>query len=465
MCQQSRNTISLIESLPYIEREFVDPTPSSIPLMELEDHPNVHFVRYSDLEHLAEVKDITIQEAASAIQKANLLPARRFVIAMEEWRPLINPSIIDEFPNVLLIKEQGPLSMPYRLCETYLGSYIGTQEPLYLNLYLEAIENESFAEWLITEAWDGFKGDLNSMKAARDKFYAAHKKAAEIANNENLSMEQRQKATNDMIAIQRSIQSFDDAIAAREKLQTDRKASQQGAIALQQKHGREADHPNSGPLTPEQQKAKVNELKAKRYDQMKNQPQPGQTQQPEQQGWWARNWAAFKNWMNNLGSSGDHKSTWFTNMINKVKSTFSGSAQAAQPANQQQAQQGQATNQPQQQTQQGQATNQPQQQAQPEKPQGTAVEQITQQAVQKGTEKVGTMVDSLKDKIDSTIGNALGFDVSDITSSLADQAKNYINNNGKKLGDKASEVAQNGADTFSKTIAEKVKNTATKSTK
>jgi len=403
--QQNKNTISLLESLPYIEREFVDPTPSSIPLMELEDHPDVHFVRYSDLEHLAEVRDITIHEAAVAIQKANLLPARRFVVAMEEWRPLIDPSIVDEFPNVLLIKEVN--TPVYQFCEDCMNAFMLTRDGSYVDLFLEAPET------ILEYTEDQLNKYIDALMKQNPK----------LTRNQAYDMAKYR------------LGAFDKKDAA----MTSMKNSAENGV----KYAAEINRQTNQALGIEPPK----------QPQTSTQPNPSQQptqQQPEQQGWWARKWASFKNWMNNLGSSGDQKSTWFTNMINKVKGFFNGNAQAAQTANQQQ---GQST------------TNQPQQQTQPNKPQGTAAEQITNQVVQKGANKAGEMVDATKGKIDQTINDLTGLDVSDITSGLADQAKNLINNNSGKLASQASDLVQKGVDTMvstGKKAVEKVKNATTK---
>lgn len=407
--QQTRDTISLLESLPYIEREFVDPTPSSIPLMELEDHPDVHFVRYSNLEHLAEVRDITIHEAATVVQKANLLPSRRFVVAMEEWRPLINPSIIDEFPNVLLIKEVN--TPTYHFCETCMNAFMETRDDRYIDLFLEA------PEVLLEYTED----QLNKYIAVLMK------------QNPNLTHNQAYDQAK------YRLQAFDKKDSAMSSM----KKSAENGVQYAAEINRQTD------------KALGREPKqpAETSQQAQSTAQPATNTGGDQQGWWARKWTAFKNWMNNLGSNGDQKSTWFTNMVTKVKNFFNGNAQAAQSTNQQQ-------------TKQSQATNQSQQPNQPAEPQGTAAEQITNQVVQKGANKAGEMVDSAKSKIDQAFGDDLGIDVSNITSGLADQAKELINTNSGKIASQASDVVQKGVDaavSTGKKAVEKVKN-ATKPT-
>ena len=426
--QQTRDTISLLESLPYIEREFVDPTPSSIPLMELEDHPDVHFVRYSDLEHLAEVRDITIHEAVIVIQKANLLPSRRFVVAMEEWRPLINPSIIDEFPNVLLIKEVN--TPTYQACEACMNMFMETQDMLYVDLFLEA-DHASMTQY--------------HLKAERLQ--------SQIASATEEIKKMRQNDPNYANANKR-LMGMQDALEKTQRMMAE----------LEKRGSKSTADPNASQVADARKagEAKGKEFSAKAANGFQN-PAQQQAQSAgnvgdqgqEQQSWWARKWSAFKNWMNNLGSSGDQKSTWFTNMIDKVKAKFNGNAQATQATNQQQTQQSQATNQ-----------QQPQSQAAP-KPQGTAIEQITNQVVQKGTNKAGEMVDSAKSKIDQAVGDALGIDVSNITSGLADQAKDLINTNSGKIASTASDLVQKGMDTAvstGKKAVEKVKSATTKPT-
>ena len=412
--QQTRDTISLLESLPYIEREFVDPTPSSIPLMELEDHPDVHFVRYSDLEHLAEVRDIPIHEAADSIQKANLLPSKRFVVAMEEWRPLLNPSIIDEFPNVLLIKEVN--TPTYLACEACMNMFMETQDMIYVDLFLEA-DNATMTQY--------------HLKAERLQ--------SQIAAATEEIKKMRQNDPNYANANKR-LMGMQDALEKTQRMMAE----------LEKSGSKSTADPNASQVADAR---KAGEVKGKEFaakaangfqNPAKQQAQAtGNSGGQEQQSWWARKWTSFKNWMNNLGSNGDQKSTWFTNMIDKVKAKFNGNAQAT---NQQSAQPSQTPN---------------QQQGQSAKPQGTAVEQITNQVAQKGTTKAGEVIDSLKGKVDQVVGDALGIDVSGITKGYADNAKEFVNNNGDKIASQAADLAQKGinaATTSVKQTTGKVKN-------
>ena len=63
-------------------------------------------------------------------------------------------------------------------------------------------------------------------------------------------------------------------------------------------------------------------------------------QQQQQQGWWARNWNAFKNWWSNAGTANGSGPNWLNSMIGKVKGFFNGQAnqQQQQAAANQQAQ-------------------------------------------------------------------------------------------------------------------------------
>lgn len=283
----TRNQLSLLECLPYIEREYVDPTPTSIPLMELTDCPGVHFIRYTDLEKLAEVEEVSLQEAALAVRNANLLAKDQFVVAMEEWRPLLDPNLIDAFPNVILIKE---INTPvYRFCEDCMNAFMQTRDGSYVDLFLET------------------PGPLMEYTEAQlDKYMQAVQKQHPDWDYDQVYNH-----------AYRTLQAFDKKDAA--------------MTSLKQKAA--APQPTT-PTQPQPTAPKTAPLQ---------QSQP--TQQPEQQGWWARKWAAFKNWMDSLGSNGDQKSTWFTNMTNKVKSFFNGGASTTQATNQQQ-QQAKPTNQP-----------------------------------------------------------------------------------------------------------------------
>ena len=118
----TQSIISLLECLPTIEREWVEHNAFSIPLMEFKNVSDTYFVRYSDLESLAECQDISIHEAAREVQDANFLKDDNFVIAMEEWRPIANPSIVDEFKNVILIKEMN--TPVYESCKACMDLFM-----------------------------------------------------------------------------------------------------------------------------------------------------------------------------------------------------------------------------------------------------------------------------------------------------------------------------------------------------
>lgn len=456
------NLLSLLENMNVIHHDEISITPSSIPLLEFAD-PNlegIFFAKYSDLENLSIEKEYSIHEAYNEVLNSHLLNRDSLVVAMEEWRPLINPNLIDEFENVVLIKEQGPTSKAYMLCETCLNPYIETRDPFYLNLYLEAIGCELLTDILLSEAkkpFDGWRGDLASMQAARDKVNIAYKKAELDANNVSLTPEQRAKAQNDMKALSQSLNDFDHAISARQGEQARRKEAQQGAIALNRKRGREADHYESA--TKEQQKAKLDAAKEKGFV---PQNQPNSTQ-PEQQGWWARNWAAFKNWMNNLGSSGDQKSTWFTNMINNVKSKLGMSVSTTPTSNTTTPQTSGTTNNTASTTSTTNATTN----STNSNSGGTMAQQVANQVVEKGADKANEFIDNAKGKLDDIIQNATGMDASAFTQIAADQAKSFVDDKKQQVADKGAEMVQKGADAakqVASNVADKTKETVKKAT-
>lgn len=370
----TRNQLSLLECMPYIEREYVDPTPTSIPLMELSDCPGVHFIRYTDLEKLAEVEEISLQEAAIAVQDANLLAKDQFVVAMEEWRPLLDPSLIEEFPNVLLIKEVN--TPTYRFCETCMNAFMYTRDGRWVDLFLET------------------PGPLMEYTEAQlDKYMQAVQKQHPDWDYDQVYNH-----------AYRTLQAFDKKDAAMTSLK--QKAENPPSNGT----------PQPAPTTPQPSTPKTAPLQ---------QSQP--TQQPEQQGWWARKWAAFRNWMDSLGSNGDQKSTWFTNMTNKVKSFFNGGAQTTQAANQQQQTQNKPTNQP---TSSSGSRNMGV---------NAAVDVVGQRVMDTGA----GYVDKLANKINNFAQDTLGIDASPFIQIGSDIAKNAM---GEKIAQVSDIAKDKGGD-------------------
>lgn len=405
---KARDTIALVESLPTIERGYVDPSPSTIPLLELTGYEDVYFARYSDLKRLAEANQSTIQEAAIEVREANLLPDSRFVVAMEEWRPLLNPSIVNQFPNVLLIKE-GESSPVYQACEACMEMFMETKDMLYVDLFLEADDDSMTQYYLKAERLQSqIASATEQIKKMRqnDPNYAN-------ANKRLMGMQDALDKTNKMIEELRNR-------GSRVNLLKHEKGAADNARKEGEQRGKDfADKAANGFQKPLQQQAQTGDANAQ-----------SQGQQNDQGGWWARKWSAFKNWMNGLGNNGDQKSTWFTNMINNVKAKFNGNAQAQ---NQQQ---------PSNATSQQPAQNQ-QQHASSSNP---AV-----QLVDKGAQQVSNMahkgIDAAADKVTEFAKDKLGVDIGDTAKAVSGVAKQAADS---KIGQGAQAVKDKGQEMVKK---------------
>ena len=408
---RARGTVSLVESLPTIERGYVDPSPFTTPLMELAfPLQEVFFVRYSDLERLAEVEGVSVQEAAAEVRDVNLLPDSRFVVAMEEWRPLLNPDIVHAFPNVILIKEQGPGSVTYQACDACMTMFLETQDMLYVDLFLEADDASMTQYYLKAERLQ------TQIAAATEQIKKMRQNDPAYPNAQKrlLGMQDALDKTNRMITELRNRGSQVNL------LKMEPGAADNARKAGEQKGKEFAEKAAKGFPNPKKQQ---------------QQPQPqAQQQQDSGQGWWARKWTAFQNWMNNLGNNGDQKSTWFTNMINNVKAKFNGGAQATQAANQNQQLAKTAP------------SNPPQQQ----KPQ-TPPANPTDQLVDKGAEQVSNLaskgVDKAVDKVTQLAQDKLGVDIGDTAKAVGGMVKQVADTKiqqGKEKGKEAIKNATNG---------------------
>lgn len=367
---RTRDQLSLLECLPYIEREYVDPTPTSIPLMELTDCPGVHFIRYTDLEKLSEVEEVSIQEAAIAVRDANLLTEDQFVIAMEEWRPLLDPSLINAFPYVILIKEVN--TPVYQFCEDCMNTFMQTRDESYVDLFLEAPETlMEYTEDQLNKYIDALM--KQNPKLTRNQAYDLAKRRLGVFDKKDSAMASMKNSAENGVQY-----------AAEINRQTD------------QALGRKAPQQPQTPAQPTpQQTAPL------------RQSQP--TQQPEQKGFWASKWAAFRNWMDGIGSNGDQKSTWFTNMANKVKSFFNGGAQTTRATNQQQQAQQNPTN------------------SSTSNSKNAGVDAVVNVIGQHVMDTGAGWVDKLAHNINNFTQNKLGMDFSPFVQIGADMGKEYIN--------------------------------------
>ena len=363
----TQSIISLLECLPTIEREWVEHNAFSIPLMEFKNVSDTYFVRYSDLESLAECQDISIHEAAREVQDANFLKDDNFVIAMEEWRPIANPSIVDEFKNVILIKEMNtPI---YRICETCMNLFMETHDMEFVDIFLEAdnVDAQTLRVKRMQEDIDKMETQLRGMKQG-DPAYARL--------NKQLIQRKQKLAAN-----QATLQHLTNQKANLGAVKSGYKASGVGS---------------NNPPTAAQAPADAG---------------------GEQQGWWARKWAAFKNWMNGLGNNGDQQSSWFTNMINNVKQKlgFNNSGGSSTPA-----------------------AGQAPQAAAPAQP-PSAGQQLAAQANSAIASATDKGVNKAVDVISNFAKDHLGVDISDTAKAFGGAAKQAINTKGQSLTQQGAE--------------------------
>ena len=103
--------LSLLESLPMIPRDEVRITVDAIPLMEMENAKDVFFAKYEDICKLSEEYDVSVVEAARVIREEHQLPSRQFVVAMEDWIPMVDPVILECFDNIVLTEQLLTLSL------------------------------------------------------------------------------------------------------------------------------------------------------------------------------------------------------------------------------------------------------------------------------------------------------------------------------------------------------------------
>ena len=236
---QDRSPLSLLESMQTIDDRLCG---SMVPVQETKDHRNM--VYYKDLLSLSEDNCVSIEEALDMAIKENCIPRKGLVVAIEEWRPLCNPEIMNQFSDIVLVKE-SIYSEPYRICDKILSNYLESGEnPFWLDVLEEACLNEEFA-MSILEAGEippqPTQQNLNRIKNARKL------RTGVTGKIDTVSQEKLNNAPNRSAAAPKPAQ------------------------------------PNSAPN-----------------------PNQNNTNNPQQQSWVSRMWSSIKNWWsNNFGDKGN----------------------------------------------------------------------------------------------------------------------------------------------------------------
>lgn len=98
--------------------------PIAIPIME-SDRLGSNIVQFTDVERLSEENDISYIDAMQSIAEANNIDPSQLAVAVDDWRVIVDPDIVNELANVVI----NPISdncFEAKLCESILDVFYET---------------------------------------------------------------------------------------------------------------------------------------------------------------------------------------------------------------------------------------------------------------------------------------------------------------------------------------------------
>ena len=98
--------------------------PRVIPIME-SDRLGSNIVQFTDVERLSEENDISYIDAMQSIAEANNIDSSQLAVAVDDWRVIVDPDIVNELANVVI----NPISdncFEAKLCESILNVFYET---------------------------------------------------------------------------------------------------------------------------------------------------------------------------------------------------------------------------------------------------------------------------------------------------------------------------------------------------
>ena len=272
---------SILECLDTIESTVIHP--SLIPVVE-NKRLNTNLVDFKNLcEYTVKSNVETLNEAMESIKKFNHIDT--LTVCIDEAYIYDNPHIVDLFEN-FIVKPVSKDSVEYQLAEEYLGAYMETKDPEILNEYNE-LTGLNITTDILYEFLDPHTGKQLSAQDIKNQYgsYDAYKQDLKLVKdkgstvtNFNAANKTKQQAKTFADAQKRQMEHYQKEEM---KKQEKRNAIVNSNIKASQNATQKPGGPSLGDSVI---KAGIDML----GNNGSNQP-----------GWWARNFAAFKNWMNN----------------------------------------------------------------------------------------------------------------------------------------------------------------------
>lgn len=285
---KSQNTLSLLESMPRIDRRFVEPHPATVPLVENFNYGGAYIARYGDLLKLANEYEVSIQESINMVLKENQLKPNYLIVSVEEWRPYVDPKVFYRFSNDYVI--QPEINTPaYRLCEYCMGAFLESGDPTWLDVYFYETPGNDILSLL------------------ENKIIFTDKNTSKAMVNDNGTI---RPATTEEIKQRNRMEKMGAT------------TYNNGAIDLNQSYGEGIAQPNKQDENLWEKYANDGSLDEK-IKQASGKSQPNSETKPSGPSWLSQKWTALKNWWNNAGQADSNGNVgWFSNLVGKFKSAL-----------------------------------------------------------------------------------------------------------------------------------------------
>ena len=257
---QNNSCFNLLDYLPILEETI---SPKMVPILD-NYTLREYMVNFKDLYRYAEQTNKTFQEAFYDIKNENRLDY--LYIAIDEALIYDYPQLLSEFNNLLLIP-QNENSKLYQFCEICMDGYIHTGDMRYVDYFLEADQ-------------------------------------ATVNNTTPPAQPPAQPAPAPQPTPQPAAKPTESQAQPAPKSEEKSEGQQDGKPAEPAK----TEEPKQG-----EKPAETNPST--------NPSNPANTD--KNPSWFSQKWTTFKNWMNKLGSTKDEQSTWFSNIMDKLKNIFS----------------------------------------------------------------------------------------------------------------------------------------------
>ena len=299
---QNNSCFNLLDYLPILEETI---SPKMVPILD-NYTLREYMVNFKDLYRYAEQTNKTFQEAFYDIKNENRLDY--LYIAIDEALIYDYPQLLSEFNNLLLIP-QNENSKLYQFCEICMDGYIHTGDMRYVDYFLEADQAT------VNNTTPPAQPPAQPAPAPQPTPQPAAKPTESQAQPAPAPQPTPQPAAKPTES------QAQPAPAPQSTPQPAAKPTESQAQPAPKSEEKSEGQQDGKPAEPAKTEEPKQGEKPAETNPSTNPSNPANTD--KNPSWFSQKWTTFKNWMNKLGSTKDEQSTWFSNIMDKLKNIFS----------------------------------------------------------------------------------------------------------------------------------------------